>query len=212
MKKLFILFIAIFLNAAYISTITNVKGLNVKLDRHIREGISGVVLCPYENEKIICAKAISLGNYARLYTYENLKNDAFALPLVYPKKGNKIIFGKNYHRMMIIAPNQNIYLSLKNRFKHLSIIPIDVFAAFLDDEVPTKEDFVEFANKMDIGLYIFVLDKIYLVDANTLYVLNEEDSPFNIKRFKKPFYSSYRFDIKKENMLNYYKNILKGTK
>jgi len=208
MKIFLILFFAIFANAAYIVTITDVNGLEVKLANSIKKGVSGVVLCPYEKENIICAKAVSYGNYAKLYPYTSLKNDAFALPLVYPKKGDKIIFGKNYGRIMIIAPNQTIYLKLKEKYKNLTVIPIDTFAAFLDD-LPTKKNFVNFAKKMDIGLYIFVLDKIYLVDSYSFMPIDVEKLPFSFKNFQKPFYSSYKFDINEKNILNYYKKMLK---
>jgi len=209
MKVFFILLLAIFANASYMATITQVNGLKVKLNIPIKKGSSGIVLCPYEGEKIICARAISFGKYAKLYPYRNLKNDAFALPLVYPKKGDKVIFGKNYERVLIIAPNQTLYLTFKNRYKNLTIIPIDTFAAFLDDW-PTKEDFIDFANKMDIGLFVFILDKIYIVDAHSFVVLLKEELPFSFKNFKEPFYSSYNFSVKEKNMISYYKNLLKG--
>ncbi len=208
MRIFFILFVGIFLNAMSIVNITEVNGLRIKLDKPVQKGTSGVVLCPYQKEEIICANALSFGNYAKLYPYENLKNDAFALPLVYPKKGDKVIFGKNYSRIMIIAPNQIVYLKLKNRFKNFTVIPIDVFAAFLDN-LPVKREFINFAKKMDIGLYIFALDKLYYVDAESFYVINSEDYNFP-KKFKLPFFSSYNFDIKENNIINYYKKMLKG--
>ncbi len=208
MRIIFVFFIAIFANAYYVANIKDVKNLEIKLDKYVKKGASGVVLCPYENESIICARAVSFGNFAKLYVYDNLKNRAFALPIVYPKKDDRVIFGKNYERIMIIAPNQVIYLKLKDRFKNFTIIPSDVFAAFID-KLPTREDFINFAKKMDIGLYVFVLDKVYLVDAYSFYVIATQDLPLNYKNFKKPFYSSYNFDIK-ENILNYYKKLLRG--
>ena len=207
MRIIFILFIALFANAAYIANITNVKGLEIKLNKYIQKGVSGVVLCPYENEKIICANVISFGNYAKLYPYDNLKNDAFALPLIYPKKGDEVVFGKDYERILIIAPNQSIYLKLKYRFKNFVVIPIDTFAAFSDD-LPKREDFINFAKEMDIGLFIFALDKLYFTDAKSFYVINKEN--FKTQKFKLPFYSSYNFDIKMKNIINYYKKLLKG--
>ena len=206
MRIVFIFFIVMFANAAYIANITEVKNLEIRLNKPVTKGISGVVLCPYESEEIICARAISFGEYAKLYYYDNLKNDAFALPLVYPKKGDRVIFGKNYERILIIAPNQTAYLKLKERFKNFVIIPIDVFAAFLDD-LPKREDFINFAKEMDIGLFVFALDRLYFVDANSFYVISKED--FSLKKFKLPFYSSYNFDIKEKNIINYYKKMLK---
>ena len=208
MRIIFVFLIAVLVNAAYIAKIIDIDNLKITLDKNIKKGTSGLVLCPYQNENIICAKAISFGDYAKLYVYDNLKNDAFALPLVYPNVNDTVIFGKNYSRIMIIAPNQSEYLKLKNRFKNLTIIPIDTFAAFLDD-LPTRKNFIKFAKEMDIGLFVFALDKLYFVDANSFYVILKEDYNFP-KKFKIPFFSSYNFDIKEKSIINYYKKMLKG--
>ncbi len=208
MKTIFILLFAIFANAAYLANIVSVNGLEVKLNKNIKKGMSGIVLCPYQKQDIICARALSFGNNAKLFPYSNLKNDAFALPLVYPKKGDKIIFGKDYSRIVIIAPNQVEYLKLKNKFKNFTIIPVDVFAAFLKDK-PTKKIFINFANKMDIGLYIFALDKLYFVDSHSFYVIVKEKF-MKYKKFNLPFYCSYKFNLNMKNPINYYKKMLKG--
>ena len=209
MRIIFVLLFAIFANAAYIAKVTSVNGLDIKLNKNIQRGVSGIVLCPYEKEKIICARAVSFGDYAKLYVYSDLKNEAFALPLVYPKKGDEVIFGKDYGRIMIIAPNQVDYLKLKNRFKDFTIIPVDVFAAFLKN-LPTRYDFINFARKLNIGLYIFALgDKIYYIDSFSFYVIGKESFKLN-KNFKIPFYSSYNFHLKAKNIINYYKKMLRG--
>ncbi len=209
MRIFFILLITISLYAEGLVThITDVSNNVITTDAFLKKGISGIVLCPYEKEKIICARCVSAGeNKAVLYSYKALKNDAFALPIVLPKKNDEVIFGKNYKRIAIIAPNLQTYLKLKKRFSTFSIIPIDVLGVFLEDE-PTKEDFINFAKKMDIGMYIFALDKLYEVDALSFYAINEEDFSFKGK-FKLPFYTSYNFDFDMKNPINYYKSMIK---
>jgi len=208
-----IFFILILFGVFLFSETTTIERVNKKiitLKSDIQKGKTGIVLCPYEGKNIICASCVSLGkNKAKLEIYDNLKNRAFALPVVYPKVNNEVIFGKNYNRIMIIAPNQITYLKLKEKFKNLTIVPVDTFAAFLDD-LPEKKDFLDFAKKMDIGLYIFALDKLYIVDSNSFYVINKEDLKLDNKKFKLPFYSSYNFDIEEKNIISYYKKMLKG--
>jgi len=214
MRIIFILFLAISMYAGMIANITGVNNDIINLNKNIKKGISGIVLCPYEKEEIICARCVSLGDKkAKLYIYKDLQNKAFALPLVFPEKGNKVIFGKNYKRIMIIAPNQEVYLKLKEKYQNsFTIIPVDVFAAFLD-EAPTKKDFIKFARKMNIGLFVFALDKIYFVDSESFYDFLTQNYTFkpNLK-FKNPFYSSYNFDIKMKNPTQYYKKLIKGIK
>jgi len=214
MRIFLILFLFVFSFSMEITTISNVKKNIISLSQNVKKGTSGIVLCPYENKKIICARCVSLGEKkAKLYVYKELENKAFALPIVYPKKGDKVIFSKNYNRIMIIALNQEVYLKLKEKYQNrFTIIPIDVFAAFLDD-VPTKKDFVKFAREMNIGLFIFALDKIYFVDGESFYNINSKDYDFKVNlKFKRPFYSSYNFDITLKNPIEYYKKFIKGIK
>jgi hypothetical protein len=138
------------------------------------------------------------------------------------KIGDKIILAKDYNRVMIIAPNQESYLRVKSIFKNKIFISPDIFATFLD-EIPTKKDFVNFAKKMDIGLYVFVLDKIYLVDAYSFYAIKKYPLKENYK-YTKAFFTTYgkfktsgsvfykvknlfKSDIK--NFKEYYKNLIK---
>jgi hypothetical protein len=199
-------------------TIENIQNNKIKIDKQIKNGMSGIVLCPYENKKIICARAILFGTKGRLEVYDDLENPAFALPIVMPKAGDKIIVGKNYNRVMIIAPNQDAYLKVKTILKNKTFISSDIFATFLDD-IPTKKDFINFAKKLDIGLYAFVLDKLYLVDAYSFYVVKEINFNNNYK-YNKPFFTTYKkFEkgslfsrIFSKNVIDYkkyYKNMIK---
>ena len=208
MRIIFVLFLAMYL-FSFETKIVDIKKNIITIKDNIKRGVSGIVLCPYENKEIICASCVSVGNKkAKLEIYDNLENKAFALPIVYPKPKDKVIFKKNYDRIVIIAPNQFSYLRVKDEFKNFVVVPVDVFAAFLKD-IPSKKDFINFAKQMDIGLYIFVLDELYVVDANSFYVLSKRkiDIP---KKFEVPFYSSYDFGIKEKNIINYYKKMLRG--
>jgi hypothetical protein len=203
---------------AYEVTIKNLQNDKITVDKYVKKGVSGIILCHYENREIICARVVMVGSKGKLKIYDDLKNDSFALPLVTPKARDKVILGKNYNRIMIIAPNQDAYLKAKTLLKKKTFISPDVFATFLD-EIPTKENFVNFAKKLDIGLYAFVLDKIYLVDAYSFYVIKEINFNNNYK-YNKPFFMTYKkFEkgslfsrIFSKNVIDYkkyYKNMIK---
>ena len=188
--------------------ILSVEKNYAKIDSYIKKGISGDVICKYDNTPIICAKAVSYGNIVKFYPFDELKNDAFALPLVYPKAGDKIVLGKNYNRILIIADNQVHYLKVASLYKNATIISPDIFAPFIED-MPTKKDFQTFCKDFNIGRIIFVLDKIYEVDSFSFYAVKTRDAGFKTD-YKKAFFTTYtKFNIKQKNILNYYKSLLK---
>jgi len=217
MRFVFILFLGVFLFAKT-TKITNIDNDTITVLDNVKKGTSGVVLCPYENREIICARAVLFGKTGKLKVYDNLANSSFALPVVKPKKGDKIILGKDYNRILIIAPNQNSYVNIKEKLKNKTVISSDMLAAFLDG-IPTREDFINFAKKMDIGIYIFVLDKIYVVDAYSFYAINSFD--YKKVEYKKPFFMTYNninlqsglfkymFKSKIKNFEKYYKSLIK---
>ncbi len=212
MRIIFVLFLAVFAFGEITAKIISVNNDIARIDKKIKTGISGVALCPYMDEKIICARAVAKGDLVKFYSYETLKNEAFALPIVTPKKGDEIIFGKDYDRIMIIAPNQQEYLNIKNKYKNNTIISPDVFAAFLDD-MPNVNNFRKFADLMNIGRYIFVIDNhVYEVDSYSFYVINSHKIK-NSSKYTKAFFTYFsNFDITDKNIENYYLDLLKGLK
>ena len=110
--RLFLFVIAAILLNAYEVNILSVNQDTAVIEKYVKKGVSGVVLCPYEGKKIICARVVCFGKRAKLKIYDDLKKEAFALPLVVPKKGDKILLAKDYDRILIIAPNQLEYLKI----------------------------------------------------------------------------------------------------
>jgi hypothetical protein len=218
MRIIFILFLVFSYLISYEARIESVENSSVLLNKSFKNGMSGIVLCPYEDREIICARIIVFENKGELKVYDDLENSAFALPVVFPKKGDRVILGKDYNRVMIIAPNQDSYLKVKSMFKNKTFISPDIFATFLD-KTPTKKDFINFAKELNIGLYIFVLDKIYLVDAYSFYAIKSLELKKHYK-FEKPFFNTYAislkggffsklFQSKISNYIAYYKKMIK---
>ncbi|GAX88096.1 conserved hypothetical protein [Lebetimonas natsushimae] len=208
MRIIFVLFLFIYSLMGYEVTIKDIQNNEITVDKYVKKGVSGIVLCPYENKGIICAKAVLFGTHGKLDVYDNLKNDSFALPVVFPKVGDKIILAKDYNRVMIIAPNQESYLKTKDILKNKIFISPDIFATFLE-EIPTKNDFIMFAKKIDIGLYVFVLDKIYLVDAYSFYTIKSYPLNKNYK-YIKPFFTTYNDFTTGESVFSKIKNLFKS--
>lgn len=204
--RFFLSVVAAVLLNAYEVNIINVNNDTAVIDKYVKKGVSGVVLCPYDGKKIICARAVCYGKKAKLNVYDDLKNDAFALPLVTPKKGDKILLAKDYDRILIIAPNQLEYLKIKQNYKNATIISPDIFATFIE-EAPSKEDFINFAKKMNIGRIVFVLDKVYEVDAYSFYAVKSYGK--NSVKYTNAFFTTFPNNIKNENFEKLYKSYIK---
>jgi len=175
------------------------------INKSIQKGRSGYVICPFDKKDIICAKVVFFGNKVKFENYDELKNNAFALPIVTPKAKDKIILN-NYERILIIAPTQELYLKIKDMYKNKTVIHPDLLYVYLDGEI-SKEGLEEFAKIMNIDEYIFVLDKIYEVDANSFYAI-KTFSKVNIP-YKFIFYNSYKKGKTSKNMIKEYKSFIK---
>jgi signal peptidase I len=193
MRIFFVLFLGVLLFGAEVK-LTKVYGKKGDINVFVKKGVSGIVLCPYMNERIVCARAVSFGKKVSFYPVDDFQNDAYALPIVFPKTGDEIVFAKDYDRILIIAPNQEVYLKVKELYKNATVVSPDVFAAFLDGEVE-KSDFIDFSKKMNIGRIIFILDKIYEVDSFSFYAIKTKKAPITA-HYKRAFFTYFKnFDI-----------------
>jgi hypothetical protein len=215
MKKILFLLVFINLFAFNINQInTQILTTNTKyatINKNIQNGIIGYVI----HNNMIIAKALSIRNHKIKYLpFTSLKNDALATPKIMPVKGDKIIFGLYNKRGLIIAPNQNSYIQVQNNHPKIEWISSDLFASYFEDK-PTKENFQNFCNDMKVGIIDFILDKEYIVDCESMAILetNKIKSPTN---YKKPFFCSYNkfgssfLSSIPDNWINYYKSLIKG--
>jgi hypothetical protein len=197
-------------------TLTKVEGTQEGVVSPIvPKGETGYILCPYMGKEIICGLALSEGEgRVRFEVYDNLKNRAMALPVVLPKPGDKVVFQKNYRRVLIIAPNSEIYFSLLNRYRKEGNTPIssDFLAIFEEDEgVPSREDLISLAKKMDIGRYAIVTPEgVIELDALSLQKLRSYPCNCGPIHYKVPFFTSYNdWEEPEEGILERYNEELK---
>ena len=188
------------------SEITAVKSDKIYLDKSYQKGKSGIVLCPYLNKKIICARFISYGSYAKLFPYKEVVNNSFARPNILPKKGDKVLFNFNYNRILIIAPNQKIYEHIKNLYQNLNIIPSDNLATYVDKF--DKKNLLSFQRDLNIGRYIFYhKGNIFEIDAFSLYAIKKKKLKI-YANYNGPFFTYLKnFGIKNINYLQIFKGI-----
>lgn len=206
---LFVTFLFSLVNKEETKLVTSGKQIGV-IDKKLPAGLSGEVI----QEGIIIAKAYSLGgNKVQYAPYETLRNDAFATPILYPKKEDKIVFNRYAHRGLIIAPSQEKYNEVEAKHPEVTWIHSDVFASSITRK-PSKENFQEFCNSYNIGIIYFVLDKEYVVNCDNFTVIksfpNAHPTPYTT-----PFYSAYTkrkvgtFDSTPADWIEYYKEYIK---
>ena len=186
--------------------ITNSTDKFAQIDGKVVVGSSGIVL---QNGVIIALAEAVEDNKLKYLPYTALQNDALASPKLTPKKGDTIKMYHNYDNIVIIAPNQSNYISIKSKLKNENVINSDLLVAIADDvKELTKEDFQNFCQEYSVGLVYFNLDKNYVVDCNTFKVIQTSQNNLDTN-YTKPLFSSYQLDKTDTNYIKYYKNLIK---
>jgi hypothetical protein len=193
MKKLLLtIFTCVSLNATveYV-----VKDDINKLDISLADGTSGVVVNEYGFEKqSITAVAIVKNGAIEYKEYNNLEQTSVPSLKKSAKKDDKILFEYLYDEVLLIAPNKDIYNSIKQIKRDKNFKSSDLFAGFLsmeNDAQPSKEYFQEFAKIYHVGLIYFAVDNyIYEVDVNSFTILNKVPFKFFNEDIKLPFFSN----------------------
>jgi len=109
------------------------------------------------------------------------------------QKGDEVILAFGYNRGLLIAPNEQIYYTLKNAMRGEVLAHPDLFTAFLSTQghpSPLKEDFTTFCNNLSIGLLFFYIEQnLYTVDCNSFAILDVQKAPLEEKKTQTPFYT-----------------------
>ncbi|NPA65504.1 MAG: hypothetical protein GXO11_01340 [Epsilonproteobacteria bacterium] len=197
------LFVSVSLFANVIQTkIINVTGDKaiIKID-NIQKGISGVVVHHFnpKHSSIIASAEVEKFDPAtktatlKLSKFTLFKNNNLPTGKWKPQVGDEVLLAFGYHRGLIIAPNEEIYYTLKRSMKNEVFIHPDIFTTFLSFKghgTPLKEDFQGFCNNTTIGLLFFYIDqKLYTTDCQTFKILNVQDAPLKQDSTQHPFYT-----------------------
>ena len=191
MGKFLLLLVTILYSFAFDSNSINTTILTTSkhhaiVDKKIKAGMSGYVI----HKNMMIAKAISLGKgNVKYLPLVKLKNRALATPAIMPKKGDKIIFGLYNFRGLIIAPNKSTYQSIQQKYPNITFLNSDIFATYFETK-PTHKDFQKFCRDFNVGIVDFVLDKEYIVDCESFFILDEKNTTKT--KYTKPFFSSYK--------------------
>lgn len=128
----------------------------------------------------------------KMSEFEDLKNNALPNGLWEVEVGDKVVLAFAYSRALLIAPSDDIYHKITKSAKGVHWLHPDLFVALLNmhgHPTPTREDFHDIALGLSVGLiFIYIEQKIYMVDAKSFKILAITSAPLEQKDVKLPFY------------------------
>lgn len=235
-RALFLLLLALVGNAQPIAetltaTILSVDKKGALIDQgELAKGTSGIVVHHFDTKHAsIVAQAVveessKTQSKIRFEVFDVLAQSALPTPNISPKTGDKVILGHFYDRALAISPNLLGYQSITQKYKNITWVHPDLFAAQLSKDhkvTPKREDFVKFCKINSVGLIYFAIENSgYFVDCTSFAVLSKEELHPSDHEVLLPFYSRIEkiekglFDFfgseTIENYATYYKNVMEG--
>ncbi|MGM0533795.1 MAG: plasminogen-binding N-terminal domain-containing protein [Campylobacterota bacterium] len=175
------------------TTVKEVKGKQVILNKEYVKGISGVVIHTYakDNKAIVAAVVATGGNTAKIVDSKMVKNPKLPAIATKPAVGDKVIMGYLYNRSLLIVPNESTFKRAQERYGDIDFVNPDLLAFTLMNEgreLPNRRILQEYCNQNAIGLiYLVTADMGYFIDVNSFEILSVEPINSGDKRMM-PFY------------------------
>jgi len=162
-------------------------------------GMSGIVIHEYdETHKAIVATAqVQSSNRSQttliLSKFDGLQNKKLPNIKTKPQKGDSVLLGYLYNRVLPIVPNQATLQKVKENFSDFMIIHPDIFAVELSKDkkpLPEVKDFQNVCKKINIGLVMFVFkDGSDFIDCNSWKKIYHRDLGYVEGKTVEPFYN-----------------------
>jgi len=213
------------------TTIFDLQKDTAKIDiPNLTIGQSGVIVKTIENDSIIIAQAFvvaadTMQSTIRFTDKQILPQDAIPTSSKKPAQGDEFILNHLYNTSLLIVPNTKAKEIVQSLYPKQNFLDEDFFATHLKliyTPIPNKKDFLNFAQKQQIGtLFIVVQNQLYILDAATFKLLDtiaidnddqSENIPFltKITEIEKGFWDFG--DNKIDNYTQYYSKLLEIKK
>ena len=208
-KKITLFFIVLFSSMALSANVSlkqenlqifEVIGNKAKITKgNLALGQSGIINHKIgKNNSIILASAEVIETYNSYSVIEFSKfNDLIqeAIPNTTRKVQNKDIFILNYlySASLLIAPNQESFINIRQVFSNHNFVHSDIFASHLKIEgepFPSKEFIKEYTRKENIGTIFYAIDQtVYIFDAKSFKKIASFTFPYDEEDAQLPFYT-----------------------
>ena len=208
-KKITLFFIVLFSSMALSANVSlkqenlqifEVIGNKAKITKgNLALGQSGIINHKIgKNNSIILASAEVIETYNSYSVIEFSKfNDLIqeAIPNTTRKVQNKDIFILNYlySASLLIAPNQESFINIRQVFSNHNFVHSDIFASHLKIEgepFPSKEFIKEYTRIENIGTIFYAIDQtVYIFDAKSFKKIASFTFPYDEEDAQLPFYT-----------------------
>ncbi len=212
MKRFILLFLSLsgllladFVPALKRTVIDQTDGKTTQITAALPVGMSGIVIHNFDNKhKTIVAQAVvtavrSGKSIIQFKPFKRLRQSALPDYDIKPAKGDTIILGYLYNRVLPVTPDKAHYDAFVEKHRtQFDIIHPDLFASQLYFDYqprPDKDAFRQSCLQNDTALLYFAIDhRGYFVDCNSFKVIASEplSRPVDAQKAQKPFYSRIR--------------------
>jgi len=183
--------------------LTEVTGQSAVVDvGPLPSGVSGIVLHHYDQTHAAIVASVFVtrsgegSTTLRLLPFRGLHNPNLPTVKTPPQKGDTVILGYLYDRVLPIVPNQKSLERARASFKKLQIIHPDLVAAELakaKSPLPTKALLQRTCEKFDLGIVMIMFsDGTDFLDCISWEkVGHAEIAAADPKDFKQPFFNRF---------------------
>lgn len=166
---------------------------------NLKIGQSGIINHTYENgSKLIVASAFVIqsnenSSKIKFLPFLDLKQNALPTSSRKPTNSDEFVLNYLYDFSLLIAPNNESFKLIRNKFKDSTFLHSDIFASFLKyiaRPEPTKEIIQDFALSQNMGTIFIVIDSnVYILDSRTFAVLDKKSIATYNDDSQMPFYT-----------------------
>ena len=171
----------------FTTTANDLSGSKISVAKPFpKAGMSGIVMHRYGDgyEAVSGVVVAQDDGSLRILNEDLIPHPSLPSPKRVVQKGDRVIAGYLYDRVVAVAPTQALYEQLTNRFEKRWLHPdhLALFMAQEGEEVLTKELVKAFAKMHHIGLLLIVTDKaLLLYDPLSAKVVNQSAFEANTK-------------------------------
>ncbi len=170
----------------------------------VKDGESGIIVRNLESYQVIVANIVATNTektkaIGKVLPFKQLAQPFLPTPNLIPQVGDKIIFRSFNNKAFIIAPNEENYTAIKEKYPFIEFVSSDLLMGFLNSQGkhdPDIKTLPKACNEYGVGLVFIVGSKnIGILNCSNLKnIVKYKNTPIESKTIQSPFYTRVNFD------------------